>query len=187
MVMRRSRWCGILCSLLICSIVLMGLDLAFLGGKVSASTREKLAAPPKEGMSVSVSTNTNANGSLRFGLKLSGCEYCKKATIDVSLNKNGINYTQGHHGAANYVNPTGGGRGNQAHSVSASSITITTTDAQFLRGEKEVVFTVSVNTDAVVSSAVITSVEEYTDTASMTLPGDGKSNTAITPSQIKEE
>ena len=71
--MRRSRWCGILCSLLICSIVLMGLDLAFLGGKVSASTREKLAAPPKEGMSVSVSTNTNANGSLRFGLKLSGC------------------------------------------------------------------------------------------------------------------
>ena len=53
MVMRRSRWCGILCSLLICSIVLMGLDLAFLGGKVSASTREKLAAPPKEGMSVS--------------------------------------------------------------------------------------------------------------------------------------
>ncbi|MBR3031425.1 MAG: hypothetical protein IKH92_00185 [Clostridiales bacterium] len=176
--MRKCRWGGIICSLLICSLLFFGICLPYGGRKVSASSRINYIAPPDEGASVSVTTNRNANGSLRFALKLVGCSSYKSVTISVTLNKDGINYTAGHHGAAQYVNPTGGGRNTQVSSLGAASISVTTSDAQALTGGRTMTFNVSVNSDAVVSSAVITSVEEYTETIRTPVSGDGKSNKA---------
>ena len=179
--MRKSRRSSLLSVLLVCAIVLMGSILPFAGKDVSASAHEFSQGLRMEGASVSIEQNSVSNGSLVFKLKLSGCSIYKSATLLVSLTEGNIKVRSTddsgnpvYESATCRVSETG------VSVTGAGSLKIKTSNEGVLGGTQ--VLTVSVplepNTSATVSGVSVASVEPFTGSITVDIPGDGVSNTA---------
>ena len=176
--MRKCRWSVILCSLLISSIVFAGLGLPSGRKDVSASSLEYSLVPPSADASVSVTGSqwSSDSKSLSFGVKLSGCQYYKSVQIRVTLSSESIPVRTSTTEGVQYYQPSGAPSGTSASTSNAKTINISTSTASVLSGSSSISLSVPCIADTSVSSAVITSVEEFVESSTMTVAGDGKSN-----------
>ena len=162
--MRKCRRSGILCLLLVCSVMFMGILLPVSASRVSASTHANSRQMSVAGTTVNIEENSYSQGMLRFKISLGGCSTYKSATIYLVLSSGQIPVrSTGRNGTA-YASVSGRYANTTARANSPSEITITTSNRQMLDGEISMSFSVSVMTDATIAGASVSSVEEYKET-----------------------